>query len=116
MRCGGGNVIDAFDKGPMHRRRGAGAVVAYDPVPGHREEVAAPAAIAAARPEPRDLPLDNEDAQARVALEQGVGGPQARVPATDDGHVDSTVAGQRRPRREVVVDGVEPEAEATVAL
>ena len=37
-------------------------------------------------------------------------------PGADDGHVDVAVAVERRARGQVVVDGVEPEAEPAVAL
>mgnify|MGYP006174511755 CR=1 FL=1 len=50
----------------------------------------------------------------RVSLQQVIGGPQSGVTGADDGNVHIDVSGERFPRREVVVDGVEPEADIGV--
>ena len=63
--------------------------------PRRREEAAVGAAAAGAD----DVGLDEHDAEARVALAQLVGGPEAGEAAADDADVGGRLAGQRRARR-----------------
>jgi hypothetical protein len=112
---GDGNVIDPADHGAVHGRgRGRTTALPRHPFPGHREEVAAPAAVASAGTEAGDLAFDNEHTQRRIEPQQRVGGPEPGVAGTGDGDIDLAVAGERRPRCQVVIDGVHPQADAPV--
>ena len=69
----------------------------------------AEAAVAAARPEPDEGRLDDDDPQGRVGLGQPDRRPQAGEPGPDDRHVGSRGAAQRRTR--VRAPAVQPEAD-----
>jgi len=91
-RHGGGDVVDSLNERAMHPSGGVQAVLADHAVPRHGKEVAAPATVAPARPEPGNLALEQHDPQARIPLHQGIRGPQARVPGAHDGDIDLAVA------------------------
>ena len=98
----------------LHPHRGVAAALARHPSQGGGEQGGAPAAVATRRTEARDLLLDDGHPDARVGHGEVVGGPQPRVAGPDDDDVNVEVPAQRRPRREVVVDRVVPEAESAV--
>jgi len=67
-----------------------------------------PAAVAARGAKTCGLRFDNCNFQLRCLAFQVIGRPQARVPGTDDGHIDVQVMLQRRPRQQRVVQLVHP--------
>ena len=94
------------------RARGRTASPASDTGAGNSAEHQPP--LRPLAPNPATSRLQHGDPQRRVGRRQVVRGPQPGVAGADDRHVDVEVAGQRRPRRRVVVGGVVPEREPAV--
>ena len=65
-------------------------------------------------PQPGEVRLDDDDAQRRVEPAQVVRRPEPGVARADDAHIGVHIAGQRRPRRQVVAAAWR--ARTTVAL
>ncbi|MCY1514665.1 hypothetical protein D9M68_492140 [compost metagenome] len=88
----------------LGRQRRQGAVLA--------QQVAhQPAAIAAAGAEAGEAGLDDRDLQLRGLALEVVGRPQPGVAGADDRHIHLQRAGQRRPRRHVLIELVHPQAD-----
>src|SRR6202035_788461 len=79
------------------------------------EQSRAPAAVTPRSPEAGHLLLDDGDAQGRIGLSQGVGGPQPGETRPDDADVDLCVRIEWRSVRKRLGNGIPPEGEVLIA-
>ena len=107
----GPDLVDACLHRAVLRDRPVEAVPLRQPRHRRGEQRRAPATVASAGAEAGDLPLEHDDPQRRVRPREVVRGPEPGVPGSDDRDVRVTVAGQRIPRRPVLVCGVVPEGQ-----
>ena len=108
---GGGrpaDLVDRSDHRPVHRDRRSPTVPPGERADRLGEQRRAPAAVAAGRAESGDLFLQHRDPQRRIGRGEVIRGPQSGEAGADDRHVDVDVAGERRARRQVVVDRGHP--------
>ena len=101
---------------PEDGARGLRAVALAQHAGGDREPGIAPPAVAARGAEAGDLPLDDRDAQRRVAAQEVVGRPEPGVPGAHDRDVDVDRAVESRPRRQIVAARLQPERVARVVF
>ena len=105
---------DGLDEEPLQADGSLTAAVHGHPPQRRGEERGAPAAVASGGPVAGDLLVDDHDPKARVGDGEVVGRPQPGVAGADDRDIDVGVAGEGRPRGEVFVERVVPQAEAAV--
>ena len=82
------DLIDCVDHGAGDSARGFRAISLTQQTDRDREAGIAPPAVAPGSAEASDLPLDDRDAQRRLAAQEVVGRPEAGVPGAHHRDVD----------------------------
>ena len=112
---GGDHLIDALSHGPSLCQRSVSTSQLCQGRRRGREEGRAPASVAPRCAVPRDLGVQDDDAQPGLGRCEVVGGPQPGVARADDGDVRRRVLGQRGSRGPIGLGGLVPEGQPGVA-
>ena len=115
-RRGATDFVDRARHRAIERHRFVAAVMLRDMAQARWEMRRAPRAVAAGGAVARDLGFDDRNLQRRLTLVKVEGGPQTGIAGTQDRDIDIDRAVERRPRRQVVAAGLEPETGESVVL